>query len=91
MHLIYVSADESAALISAIAQHLPAGWSLGRILAVGAENLMAVDPAGKFACYGIDQACDYAWRMVQVSAGLCEVTHWARGAEVRRYLVAGRM
>jgi hypothetical protein len=89
MYLLSISEAESIALIARCAAHLPIGASLGRVLAVSPDGILAEDDSGAGVMWGPDADRDAVWRLLDLSDGLQERTLWHRGEEIGRHLIHG--
>ena len=90
MLTIGIDEDHALAFISRMAGHLPIGKSLGRLIAVSGDGVLARDDeTGASITYGFNEHDHYAYRLVPVDAGCCEETNWRHGEEISRHLVRG--
>lgn len=82
---IDVTEQAASALVASIAAHLPAGESLGRLIAVTENQVLAGYGDGGRCVWGADDAG--AWRLITLPTGLHEVVTWYHGVEETRRIV----
>lgn len=87
MQTIDLTETEAADLVAAIANHLPMGASLGRLV-VARPGCVLADLAGVPAAYGVDD--DGAWRLAELPGGERELTRWCDGYEVDRRMIRAK-
>jgi hypothetical protein len=85
MVLIDTTQAAAAALIAAIAVHIPHGQALGRIGLVSADSVVTADGEHRQATWSVDDAG--AVRVARIDASCVEVTRWYWGEEESRAII----